>query len=384
MLQVLARWTVARYFARAGLRLDGSRPFDIKVSDGRMDEFCWCLFVAKLCHKHTLAFGEMHMAGIWTCERLAEMFVAVLGSRPRRSRPLERLVRRMVNLITNPQSVERARKAIEAHYDFGVRLYQRRLGSFLLYSCGFWWNARTLEEAQCAKMDHVLRKAKTRPGHALLDIGCGFGEVIKRAAQIYQVRAWGITLSRDQLVLARQICEGYDATPEHCDWRHVAGKYDRIISIGMFEHVGPRNYDAFFRKLARLLRPGGIVVLHTIVGNGDPDAFYQKYIFPEGVLPRVGQIRRIASRHLRILDEEHIYGEYALTLAAWRANDTCHWPELQMADPEKFTDEAYCMNQYYLASAEALDRIGRIHIAQFVFALPDFAEPYGIVRAKLR
>jgi len=191
------------------------------------------------------------------------------------------------------------------------------------YACAFWKNAKTLDEAQEAKLDLVCRKIGLLPGMSVLDIGCGWGGFAKYAAEKYGAKVYGITVSRDQVEFANKFCQGLDVKVELKDYRALKGQFDRIVSIGMFEHVGSKNYRTFLKVVHQSLKADGLFLLHAIAGNSSVDStdpWINKYIFPNSMLPSAKQITS-AFEGLFVLEDWHSFGQYYdRTLMAWHNN----------------------------------------------------------------
>jgi cyclopropane-fatty-acyl-phospholipid synthase len=223
------------------------------------------------------------------------------------------------------------------------------LDSNMQYSCGYWRDAKNLEEAQKAKMELICRKLKLKKGETLLDIGCGWGTLLRYAAKKYGIKGVGITVSEKQAALAIERCKGLPIQILVKDYRLMDQKFDKIVSVGMIEHVGHKNYRTFMKTVHRCLKDDGIFLLHTIGSNesktnpGDP--WVDKYIFPHGKLPSIAQLSR-ASEGLFMTEDLECFGTYyAQTLEAWKANFIKAWPELRKDYDERF----YRMWIYYLS-----------------------------------
>ena len=248
----------------------------------------------------------------------------------------ENLARRAAGAPTRRLSLprhtrQRDRRAVEYHYDVSNDFYALFLDRDMVYSCGYYRNdADTLEQAQTQKLDHILGKLALRPGDRLLDIGCGWGALVMRAAQCYGARATGITLSTNQAEHARERIRAAglqdQCRVELCDYRDVDGEFDRIVSVGMFEHVGLKNLALYFGRIRSLLTDDGVVLNHGIttsdaaagwmpLGAGE---FIDRYVFPDGELPHVSQVLRdMAEAGLEVVDVESLRRHYARTCRAW-------------------------------------------------------------------
>jgi cyclopropane-fatty-acyl-phospholipid synthase len=269
--------------------------------------------------------------------------------------------------LVNPQNSARARRDVRAHYDIGHDLYAAMLGPTMAYSCGYWKDATTLDEAQVAKFELVCRKVALEPGLRILDIGCGWGGFAQYAATRYGVDVVGITLSPAQAALARQRCAGLPVDIRVQDYRDLTGRFDRIVSIGMFEHVGPSNYRRFFDVVARLLEPQGVFLLHTIGGSTSyrsTDPWINRHVFPGSILPSVQQIGR-AIEGVFVLEDWHNFGaDYDRTLMAWHANLEAAWPRLARSYSEHFRR----LWRYYLLTCAGTFRARRNQLWQMALS----------------
>ncbi|MGQ0430492.1 MAG: cyclopropane fatty acyl phospholipid synthase [Gammaproteobacteria bacterium] len=343
----------------ADVRLDGARRWDMRVLDP--------YFPARVLAHGSLGLGESYMDGAWDCADLDGMLTRVLAAR------LDERVRTLDDLwfALRARLGNRARRhAFEIgrrHYDLGNELYRAMLGKRLVYSCAYWPKARDLDQAQEDKLDLCCRKLGLAPGMRLLDIGCGWGEALRFAAERYGVTGVGDTVSAEQAELAREICRGLPIEIRLQDYRELSGSFDRVLSIGMFEHVGVRNYRRYF-EIARACMPeDGLFLLHTI-GNEhtvhSTDPWIGKYIFPNSVLPSAAQVTR-AIEGLFVIEDWHCFGaDYDRTLAAWRDNVERAWPALPVRYDERFRR----MWRYYLSASMATFRACRSQLWQIVLS----------------
>jgi len=337
------RQTVERLLSLADVKIDGDRPWDIQVHDEA--------FYARVLAEGALGLGESYMDGWWDCERLDELFRRVLLARlETKVRPRTELPSVVRARILNLQRRARAFRIGERHYDIGNELFQRMLDPLMIYSCGYWADAATLREAQEAKLDLVCRKLGLRPGMRVLDIGCGWGGTAQYAAERYGVEVVGITVSEEQVKLAREVCRGLPVEIRLQDYREVDESFDRVLSIGMFEHVGTKNYRTYMRVVRNCLKDEGLFLLHTIGGNRSvtrTNAWTDRYIFPNSVLPSAKQIAT-AIEGLFVLEDWHNFGpDYDRTLMCWFENFDAAWDVLKDQYDERF----YRMWKYYLLSS---------------------------------
>ncbi len=354
--------------ASAGVGTDGARPWDIEVRDRRA--------YGRMLHEGVMGFGESYMDGWWDCDRLDECFDKLIRA------DLEQRVERdwrvalhvgMARLF-NLQSRRRASEVGEKHYDVGNDLYRAMLGDRMVYSCGYWKDATTLEEAQEAKLDLVCRKIGLQRGMTVLELGCGWGSFARYAAEMYGAEVTGVTVSREQVSLGREMCKGLPVTIELKDYREVSGRYDAVISIGMFEHVGYKNYRTYLETAHRCLKNDGIAFVHTIGSNNSVtigNSWFHKYIFPNAMNPSISQIGQ-AMDHLFIMEDWHNFGpDYDPTVMAWYHNFEEAWPDLRHAYDERF----YRMWRFYLLTGAASSRSRRTQLWQIVMTRKGRAQP---------
>ena len=254
------------------------------------------------------------------------------------------------------------------HYDLGNDLFIRMLDKNMNYTCGYWRNATNLNEAQLNKLELTCRKLMLKPNMRILDIGCGFGAFAKYAATNYGVKVIGVTISKEQCEYAKQNCSGLPVEIRFQDYRDITNeKFDRIVSLGMFEHVGHRNYRTYMEIVRNCLNDDGLFLLHTIGNNLSTvygDEWLNKYIFPNGMLPSIAQIAN-ASESLFVMEDWHNFGAYYdKTLLAWFENFNDNWDQLKDHYDERF----YRMWSYYLLSCAGMFRARRTQLWQIVFS----------------
>jgi cyclopropane-fatty-acyl-phospholipid synthase len=329
------------------------------------------------------------MDGDWDCERIDEAVARILRSGLEdAARGLARLkigLALIGHALANPQRRERAFVVGERHYDIGNDLFERMLDSRLIYSCAHWQHAQTLEQAQLDKLEMICAKLQLAPGLRVLDIGCGWGGLARHMAEHHGVEVLGITVSREQQALARERCAGLPVHIELQDYRDLKapdGGFGRIVSVGMFEHVGPKNYPAYFEATHRLLAPEGLFLLHTIgldLPRARTDPWIEKYIFPGGKLPAPSELA-LALEHLFIVEDWHNFGtDYDRTLMAWHANFEAAWPELKARYGERFRR----MWRYYLLSCAGFFRSRQGQLWQLVLSKRERQAVYRSVRPVL-
>lgn len=357
---------------QADVKIGGSRPWDVTVDNPRL--------FGRLMTGGTLALGESYMDGWWEANRPDEMIHRLLTSDIKAHIPIDLSLWASAakSALLNLQRL-RVFEVGEKHYDVGNELYRRMLDARMIYSCGYWANAKNLDEAQEHKLDLICRKAGLKPGMKVLDIGSGWGGFLKFAAERYGVEGVGITISKEQLALATESCKGLPITFRLEDYLDTKGTFDRVISIGMFEHVGYRNYAAYMKKVSQLLTDDGLFVLHTIGGNhtqihGDP--WSEKYIFPNGMLPSAKQMTA-AAEGLFVMEDWHNFGpDYDKTLLAWHENFEAAWPDIKTDYDERF----HRMWRYYLLSFAAAFRARTIQLWQIVYSKHGVPGGYQSIR----
>ncbi|MFB3785098.1 MAG: cyclopropane fatty acyl phospholipid synthase [bacterium] len=368
-----AKKTIQALLRPAGVEINGGRPWDIQVHN--------TLFYSRVLRHGSLGLGESYMAAWWDAGRLDELFYRILrfDVRPPFTRSWEILSHNLKYLLFNPQRRSRAFEIGERHYDLGNDLYRAMLDRRMVYSCAYWKEADSLDAAQEAKLRLVCEKIGLKPGMKLLDIGCGWGGLAKYAAEKYQAEVAGVTVSRNQMDEARRQCAGLPVDIQLRDYRGVEGTYDCVVSIGMFEHVGNKNYRAFLTAVERLLRDDGLFLLHTIglPGSGwTTDPWIAKYIFPNSKLPSLAQISRAAEGLFLIEDVHNLGAHYDRTLMAWFHNFDRHWEELRPRYGEPF----YRMWKYYLLACAGAFRARRNQVWQIVFSKRGVPGGYVSVR----
>jgi cyclopropane-fatty-acyl-phospholipid synthase len=318
--------------------------------------------------------GESFIKGEWSAPDLEHFLHHLVTSSPRRRRlPTYVLPYVLKELVKNPQKGEGAFEVARRHYDLGNELFSAMLDSTMSYTCGYWKEARTLEEAQIAKLDLACRQMELQPGMTVLDIGCGWGNWAQYAARHYGVKVVGLTVSTEQAELARKRCAGLPVEILLQDYQTFHGKFDRIVSIEMIEAVGKRNLPHFFRTVDRCLVPGGRFLLQVISGetfsstsHRSLDEFVlwlRKYIFPNGYLPKMREITALGGTSLVIERMHNFAPDYERTLLAWHSNFEAAWPSLQSAYGEEF----HRMWRYYLLGCAAMFRAGMVQLYQVLY-----------------
>lgn len=356
-------WLAQRYaaqLAKANVLINGPRPWDLQLHDRRL--FRRCLL------RGTLGLGEAYEEGWWDAPNLEEFFARLVAAKLDESLPnLPRTLGRWLARLVNGQTLARARRVAEEHYDLDNDLYARMLDPRMVYTCAFWQEARNLPDAQEAKLELVCRKLALQPGMEVLDIGCGWGSFANYAALRHGVRVTGITISSAQAALARERCAGLPVRILLEDYRQATGRYDRIVSLGMFEHVGHKNARHYLEAARRLLAGDGLFLLHTIGRNDQGagiDPWVTRYIFPNSEIPSLARLSRALDRLFVLEDLHNLGADYAPTLLAWRQNFERHWPEFAARLGERFRRRWY----YYLSLFAGVFRARGLQVWQCVLS----------------
>jgi cyclopropane-fatty-acyl-phospholipid synthase len=368
-----ARETVQALLDRADIGTGGERPHDLLVHDDRLH--------ARVLAQGALGMGEAYMDGWWDCPRLDLLAERLLrADLEREVRPSLPAVWHLVRAkLLNLQNRRRGKRVAREHYDRGNDLFQAMLDPYMQYSCACWQDGDTLAEAQERKMELICRKLHLEPGMRLLDIGCGWGGLARYVAERHGVSVQGITISREQASLAREATQGLPVDVQLRDYRELKGEFDRVVSVGMFEHVGEKNYRRFFSVVRRCLASDGLFLLHTI-GKNRPSAavnrWTHRYIFPNGQLPSPSQIAHAAEGTFVLEDWDSFGEQYDRTLMAWWRNFETAWPHLQ----DRYGERFYRMWRYYLLTCAGAFRSRRIQLWQIVFSPGGVDGGYEAVR----
>lgn len=345
----------------AEIEINGTQPWDLQVHNDN--------FYRRVLTHGSVGLGEAYMDAWWDCEALDQFFCRIVHAdlehkvRGNWKLLLKALAARIVNL----QSRGRAFQVGERHYDLGNDLFENMLDKRLVYSCAYWNDARTLDEAQENKLDLICRKIGLKRGMRILDIGCGWASFAKYAAEKYGATVVGITVSKEQLTLGRRLCKGLPVEIRLQDYRDINESFDRVVSVGMFEHVGYKNYETFMRCVHKCLKDDGLFLLHTIGGNESvvaPEPWSHKYIFPNGLLPSIRQIGA-AIEGLFVMEDWHNFSvDYDKTLMAWHRNFENSWDKIKSNYDERF----YRMWRYFLLSNAGAFRARKNQLWQVILS----------------
>ena len=352
---------VRKLLEHTDIRINGNNRWDIQVHDNR--------FYKRAVGEAELGIGESYMDGWWDCDEIDTLICKLLRS------GLQDAVKRNWSIlwpialaaVFNRQNKRRAQKDVRGHYSLGNDLFQKMLDPLMLYTCGYWNNAASLEQAQINKLELICRKLELKPGMRVLDIGCGWGGFGKYAAQNHGVSVVGVTISKEQMALGQELCQGLPVEFLLSDFRQLNERFDRVVAIGMIEHIGYKNYRTFMKVVHRCLDDDGLFLLHTIgeirsVTVTDP--WTEKYIFPGSMLPSTKQLGQ-ATENLFVMEDWHNFGaDYDKTLMAWYANFERSWDSIK----RNYDDRFFRMWKYFLLSTAGSFRARRNQLWQIVFS----------------
>lgn len=357
----------------------GDNPWDIKVHNEK--------FYKKFLSKGSLGLGEAYMEGWWDCQQLDEFFYRVIKAKVRNKiqRNIKLIASLLIAKIFNQQTFKKSKRVAKQHYDLDLELFKKMLGSTMSYTCGYWNKAKTLEEAQIAKFDLICKKLDLKENEKVLDMGSGFGGLSKYMAEKYKCRVTGVNISESHHNYAKNLC-GNKVNFCLCDYRYPekylqpGEKFDKIVSVGMFEAIGPKNFKIFFKIMQTILKDEGLFLLHTIGAPKDQrrgDPWILKYIFPGGVIPRAGEITKNTDE-LFVLEDWHNFGfDYYKTLKAWFNNFDKYWTEVKQKNKN---NELYRMWKYYLLMCAGIFKARKTSLWQIVFSKGGIPGGYASIR----
>lgn len=362
---------------QADIEINGSRPHDIQVHNEKL--------YAQILRYGSIGLGEAYMEGWWDAKNLDVFFVKLLAAK------LHRKVHGPANMMAilkdrflNDQNKKRSKRVAEQHYDYSNDFYEKVLDKRMLYTCGYWKHAKNLDEAQDHKLELVCQKVSLKKGEKVLDLGCGWGSFSKYAAEKYGCEMTAVNISTEQVRYVRESCKGFPVEVIHADYREalgpmMEGKFDKIVSIGMMEHVGFKNYRKLMELVHACLKDGGLFLLHTIgsnLSNALMDPWLDKYIFPGALLPSIKSIAA-SFEGLLVMEDWHNFGpDYDKTLLAWFHNLDKNWPELK----KQYDEKTYRMWKYYLLACAASFRVRENQLWQVVLSKGGVPGGYQSIR----
>jgi len=367
-----AKQAIETLLETAGVKRNGNRPGDIQVHDEGLYE--------RLLSGGALARGESYMDGWWDAPALDEFIRKILSAKLETAilGPSFYLSVVKANLI-NMQTKTRSKKVAKEHYDIGNDFYAKMLDKRLLYTCAYWKDTHSLDEAQENKLHLICKKLELKKGDRLLDIGCGWGSLAKFAAENYGGHVTAVNISEEQVKVARESTKGLPVEVLLKDYRDVEGTFDKVSAIGVIEHIGYKNYRGFMETVNRVLKPGGLFLLHGIASNKSSkitDPWKDRHIFPNSMLPSANQLTA-AMEKIFVIEDWHSFGpDYDKTLMAWDGNFEKHWPEFNAKSGDRF----YRMWKYYLLSCAGAFRARSIQLWQIVLSKGGVPGGYTSVR----
>ena len=351
-----------------GIEINGKNPWDIQVHNPE--------FYGRVLRDSSLGLGEAYMDGWWDCEAIDQfVFRALKSDLDGKVKGNWQLAFKLLRYkFLNMQTQSKALKVGKEVYDLGNDLYSAFLDSRMNYTCGYWKNAHNLEEAQEAKLELVCQKIGLEKGMTVLEFGCGWGSFARYAAEKYGAQVVGLTISKEQLSFAQQVCQGLPVELRFQDYREVEGQFDAIISIGMLEHVGYKNYRTYMQVVDRCLKPNGVALIHAIGSNVSTnigEAWSNKYIFPNGMLPSIAQLGSAFEPNF-VMEDWHNFGpDYDPTLIAWHAKFEQAWPSLK----DKYGERFHRMWRYYLLNSAGAFRARFQQLWQIVLTRKGTPQP---------
>lgn len=361
-----AEQAIKEFLRPADVQINGNRPWDIQVKNTR--------FYKRVLAGGSLGFGESYMDGDWTCKNIDQLFYKLTKINLQKKVPKNAniIIQALMAKLTNPQSKARSKKVAEVHYNLGNDLYELMLGKTMQYTCAYWKDAQNLDQAQLNKLDLVAKKLKLKPGMTVLELGGGFGGLARHLAKKYKVKVEVYNISSEQVKYGREICKGLPVIFHLQDYREAKGKFDRVVSVGMMEHVGWKNYREMMLVITRCLKNPGYALVHTIGRNDSStsrtDPWIDKYIFPGGHLPSVAQITKATENLLVIEDIQNIGPDYDKTLMAWYDNTNKHWDKLKDKYGPRYHGKFKKLWDYYLLCCAGGFRSRSINLWQTVLS----------------
>jgi len=356
-----AKQTVQKLFSYADIHINGNRPWDIQVKNPN--------FYKRVLTQSSLGLGESYMEGWWDCDHLDQFFERLLSGKLQYKvvNKWDLLFQLATYKLFNMQTKFLSKKVAKQHYDVGNTLYSKMLGKRMQYTCAYWKNAKTLDQAQENKLDLICKKLQLKKGERVLELGCGWGGFAKYAAEKYGVHVTAYNISKEQVKYARELCKGLNVEIIQADYRDAKGTFDKVAAIGLLEHVGHKNYRNFMKLGNKCLKKGGLFLVHTIGKNIEQthsDPWIQKYIFPQGEIPAPNLLIK-AAEGMFVMEDWHNFGpDYDKTLLAWYTNFNRSWPEFR----EEYGERFYRMWRYYLLGCAAGFRARKMVLWQVVFS----------------
>ena len=364
-MMLLFEKEMRRVLEDANIEIGGNRDWDIHIKNKSNFN--------KIFLQGEIGFGESYVKGYFECKKLDELIYKLLCKLPYKENlsSMSSIYSFILKIFINPQNMRRATKVAKKHYDIQPSFFKEILDKRMIYSCGYWHNTTNLDEAQEKKLDLIAQKLEFYPGMKVLDIGCGWGGSAAYFSEKYKVQVVGITISEKQYKYAVKNNSNELVSFILCDYRTHCNQYDAIYSIGMFEHVGEKNYSTFFQCIKKNLKPKASFLLHTIGGTSTKrikNTWISRYIFPNGELPSQQQITQSVEKKF-IIDDWHNFGcYYDTTLMAWHKNFIKLYPNIKCEYYDEKFFRTWC---FYLLSCAAAFRARSLHVWQILLTPTD-------------
>ena len=366
---------VIKKLNEADIEINGPRDWDITVHDNS------CL--RRIVTHGSMALGETYVEKLWDAPRVDQVIDKIhLASHGDIQNTIPALASKFYGKFVNQQTRSRSKTVGEQHYDIGNDFYEKMLDKRMLYTCAYWKDADNLGQAQENKLQLIGQKLQLEPGMRLLDLGCGWGGAAGYFAETFGVEVLGVTISKEQAIWGQQKNQHLPVEIRHCDYRDVQSetkKFDRVVSIGLMEHVGPKNYQSLIQIVKQSLTPNGLALLHTIGRKTEDkvtDPWFTTYIFPNGYLPSLAQFARAVNDTMVIEDIHNIGNHYDRTLLAWYDNFVAHWGQFK----DQYPDNFFRMWEYYLLASAGSFRARHQQLWQVVLSPDGVIGGYESVR----
>lgn len=354
-----------KFLGDIGVTINGNKPYDVKIHDQR--------FYTEILKKQNLGAGECYMQGLWDCDQLDELFYRICRHKlyDKVNPEWKAVYWTLRNSVINQQTRKKSERVAEVHYNLGNKLYERMLGKSMAYTCGYWKDAQSLDEAEFAKYELICQKLELNPGERILELGCGWGGLAKYMAEKYQCEVVAFDIGREPASYAKSLCKDLPVKIYQCDYRDVHiynpkhEKFDKLVSVGVLEHVGYKNYNPFLNISRSFMKDDGIFLLHSIGSNSSRnycDAWINHFIFPNGHLPSLKQVGKAFEGKFIVEDHHNFGAHYDKTLLEWHKNLNNHWEELKSDYNERF----HRMMDYYLLTCAGAFRARDMQLWQFV------------------
>ncbi len=365
------------------IEINGRNPWDLAVKNPH--------FYKRVLTEGVLGFAESYISGWIECERMDDLIARLLRAdiKNKLKKNWGLLFHILKSRVFNLQVLSRSSQVAHVHYNLSNSFYELMLGKTMAYTAAYWKDAKTLDEAQNRKYDLICRKLYLEEGETVLELGCGWGGFAKYAAENYGCKMVSVNISSEQVNYAKEHCKGLPVSVFHSDYRDYSAynpesvSFDKAVSIGMAEHVGPKNYRSLFRVVDHQLKNDGLFLLHTIgsdVSLSTCEPFTHKYIFPNSVLPSIKQIGAATEGYFVTEDLQNFGKYYFNTLKEWYNNYKINWDTIQKLDEEKFDARFDRIWSFYLLGGMGMAKSKANHLWQFVFSKKGFQELYDAVR----